>query len=679
MYIKNIFIENMGAIEQFQLLETQLLMPDGLPKILIVIGKNGTGKTTFISSIVDSLYELYNGAYQKQNLTAQRKFFKKNHSSNISIGQKYAFTFIEYQDEEETYQYLDKYQEISLDECSQKTHNLVNLNFKNTSSTTNSKLSTTTTGSTADLYGTFGNDFSHLQTDFYNNSYCYFPCDRFENPHWLNTLKDSVQDIPSKYSFAINLPKDILIRNSLETVKQWIFDILLDSKISIEATLPYLDPAYAQTLQTEISQLAPSLKQYENERLTINTTNTFTKTSVNNIEKILSKIIQKEIYIDFNIRERGYSRIRILDKNTNETILPSLEHLSAGQSTLLSIFTTIISQSDKQDLNKSMMLENIQGIVVIDEIDLHLHLELQHQVLPELISLFPKVQFIITSHSPFFLSGITQNIHEDNYLMVNMPYGNIINKAEKFDEFTEAYNIFDTMTKNHKDTIELLKAELEQSTKTLILTEGKTDAKHLKAAHNNLSPNYPLLESIDIFEYHDEIQMGSKTLHNILNSLKTLPHPRKIIGIFDRDEPDIVKQYGDKPFHDLGNNVYAICLPMINEDLNHISIEYYYSENDRKRTDEQNRRLFDGTEFIKSTPNSYCGNFQIKDINKAGKLVIIDQYVYQKDDLKYEHSVALSKNDFANNIFLKKENFTEINFQNFSLIFDVLNEIIQSN
>ncbi|AXD13110.1 AAA family ATPase [Salmonella enterica] len=49
-------------------------------------------------------------------------------------------------------------------------------------------------------------------------------------------------------------------------------------------------------------------------------------------------------------------------------------------------------------------LTQIEGIVIIDEIDLNLHIEYAKNAVPELLRLFPKVQFIITSHSPFFFA-----------------------------------------------------------------------------------------------------------------------------------------------------------------------------------------------------------------------------------------------------------------------------------
>ncbi len=46
------------------------------------------------------------------------------------------------------------------------------------------------------------------------------------------------------------------------------------------------------------------------------------------------------------------------------------------------------------------------GIALIDEIEAHLHVELQETVLPSLTKLFPEFQFIVTTHSPAVLSSV---------------------------------------------------------------------------------------------------------------------------------------------------------------------------------------------------------------------------------------------------------------------------------
>jgi predicted ATP-binding protein involved in virulence len=57
MYLKNIIIENMGAIERFELLEKDLIKENKQPRVIILVGQNGSGKTTLLSSIVDAFYE----------------------------------------------------------------------------------------------------------------------------------------------------------------------------------------------------------------------------------------------------------------------------------------------------------------------------------------------------------------------------------------------------------------------------------------------------------------------------------------------------------------------------------------------------------------------------------------------------------------------------------------------
>ncbi|MDO5417985.1 MAG: AAA family ATPase, partial [Lachnospiraceae bacterium] len=52
------------------------------------------------------------------------------------------------------------------------------------------------------------------------------------------------------------------------------------------------------------------------------------------------------------------------------------------------------------------VLEETPGIVLIDEIDLHLHPEWQQSILNDLQEIFPKVQFVITSHAPAVIHSV---------------------------------------------------------------------------------------------------------------------------------------------------------------------------------------------------------------------------------------------------------------------------------
>ncbi|MDR0995526.1 MAG: AAA family ATPase [Tannerella sp.] len=78
--------------------------------------------------------------------------------------------------------------------------------------------------------------------------------------------------------------------------------------------------------------------------------------------------------------------------------------LAAGYSAIMDIVSDLILKMQTTDsLTKAY---DKQGIVLIDEIDAHLHLELQRMILPILTKIFPRIQFVVTTHSPFVLNSL---------------------------------------------------------------------------------------------------------------------------------------------------------------------------------------------------------------------------------------------------------------------------------
>ncbi|MBD5289947.1 MAG: AAA family ATPase [Bacteroides sp.] len=84
------------------------------------------------------------------------------------------------------------------------------------------------------------------------------------------------------------------------------------------------------------------------------------------------------------------------------------DELPAGLERLFSIVFDMAYRS--YVLNRGMSVPN--GIVLIDEVDLHLHPSLQQDVLLRLTKTFPEVQFIVTTHSPLVITNLRQD--EDN-------------------------------------------------------------------------------------------------------------------------------------------------------------------------------------------------------------------------------------------------------------------------
>ena len=114
---------------------------------------------------------------------------------------------------------------------------------------------------------------------------------------------------------------------------------------------------------------------------------------------------------------------------------------------------------------------------MVDEIDLHLHAVHQHDVLPELIRMFPNVQFVVTTHSPLFILGMQKALGEGGFSIYQLPDGQQIN-PEEFSEFGEAYRSFTTSDKFARD----IKEALEREKKPVLLAEGETDVRFLQKA-----------------------------------------------------------------------------------------------------------------------------------------------------------------------------------------------------
>lgn len=85
--------------------------------------------------------------------------------------------------------------------------------------------------------------------------------------------------------------------------------------------------------------------------------------------------------------------------------------LADGFSAILEIVSDLILKM--QNGNSLSFSYNKRGVVLIDEIETHLHLELQRLILPMLTRIFPNIQFIVTTHSPFVLNSLDDAVAFD--------------------------------------------------------------------------------------------------------------------------------------------------------------------------------------------------------------------------------------------------------------------------
>jgi predicted ATP-binding protein involved in virulence len=136
-----------------------------------------------------------------------------------------------------------------------------------------------------------------------------------------------------------------------------------------------------------------------------------------NFEQLLKDIFQNQsIRLEFNYKDYSFY---ILDGEKKF----KFTQLSDGYSAIIDIVADLILKMQEKNSPNREYLKH--GIVIIDEIETHLHLELQRLILPMLTKIFPNIQFIVTTHSPFILNSLTNAVAYD------------LEKREKLEDLTE--------------------------------------------------------------------------------------------------------------------------------------------------------------------------------------------------------------------------------------------------
>ena len=82
-------------------------------------------------------------------------------------------------------------------------------------------------------------------------------------------------------------------------------------------------------------------------------------------------------------------------------------NLSDGQRSMLAVVGDIAQKAATLNPHLgSNVLQETEGVVLIDELDLHLHPTWQRHVIEDLRTTFPRLQFICTTHSPFLIQSL---------------------------------------------------------------------------------------------------------------------------------------------------------------------------------------------------------------------------------------------------------------------------------
>ncbi|MEY3443928.1 MAG: hypothetical protein RLZZ519_2209 [Bacteroidota bacterium] len=177
--------------------------------------------------------------------------------------------------------------------------------------------------------------------------------------------------------------------------------------------------------------------------------------------------------------------------DASKSVLPE-SSLSDGQRNFFWLFLEIAWRCYMLNpyLGESAASET-NGIVMIDEVDLHLHPEWQQKVLGMLTKAFPKIQFVVTTHSPIVLGSVKQGqvilLEGQTATVVERPYG-----------LKPSYILEVLMKVNER--LPELQAPIERYLNLINNGQGKSDqAIAIRSALEELlSPEDPLFVEADI-------------------------------------------------------------------------------------------------------------------------------------------------------------------------------------
>ncbi|HDU4322122.1 TPA: AAA family ATPase [Klebsiella aerogenes] len=155
----------------------------------------------------------------------------------------------------------------------------------------------------------------------------------------------------------------------------------------------------------------------------------------------------------------------------------TFQSLSSGYSSIFNILSELIMVTEAYKTSP----QDMQGLVLIDEIDAHLHVSLQRKILPFLNGLYPNIQFIVTTHSPFVIGSL------DNAVVFDL---------SSKQEFTELSNYSYEAIVEGLLGVPVVSMSLEKDIKRLsgLLSENTPDVVAITELVEKLSPHNDKLD-----------------------------------------------------------------------------------------------------------------------------------------------------------------------------------------
>lgn len=489
MYVERVHIADYGPIEK---LDIKPLVKAMLPKPVVLVGENGSGKSIVLSHIVNGLVAAKGVAYPLTPEVEAERVYKLRSSSYIRTGGEFSYSRIEFQDGFFV-------EEIRLMWTKQES---MNESLQAASQEIQGAWRKIQSNGIDNFESNFHSSENRIRDVFRANCILYFPHNRFEEPAWLN--KDNLNN-RARYTELSRIEgettRKVINYSPLRDNQNWLFDVIYDSNALEVQTLALTGTPF--NVSGGYQGSASQFYQF-----------------VLNLVRLITGNRADQLRIG-----RRHNRTVSLHQE-ERLVIPNIFQMSSGELALLNLVLSILRDYDLSGASASS-LEEIRGVVVVDEVDLHLHSIHQSAILPQLIRLFPKIQFIITTHSPLFVLGMSQTFGDGGFGLYRMPTGEQIG-PEEFSEFHGAYRALSNTLKFKMD----MQEAIERSQKPIVFVEGITDMRYLQRA-GELLGRQTLLDSVELKDGD-----GAGNLVSIWKATKMLSDSimhRKIVLVFDPD------------------------------------------------------------------------------------------------------------------------------------------------
>ena len=156
-----------------------------------------------------------------------------------------------------------------------------------------------------------------------------------------------------------------------------------------------------------LKDLALDEKQHKNQKL-----------GTDALKKVINEILNRDVTIEVD-----GSRVVFIERGYRET----LDELSEGYRSMI-IFVCDLLYRLLHNNPQADNIFNTPAVVLIDEIDEHLHLKWQRIIVKKLRNIFPHIQFVMTTHSPTIIQGASDDAiiyrvyRENGITRVSDPY-----------------------------------------------------------------------------------------------------------------------------------------------------------------------------------------------------------------------------------------------------------------